>query len=1294
MTQIPLALVYDLIVRESRIALLSPRRNGLGMGGAKARDSRRSRLLLASSSLAALMIGGGAPSAFAACAINDVGVAVGPVSNSSAINCIVIQNSTVAGDVTNTGTGTITATTPPSNVGVTINNSAINGAVVNAGHITATGQGIDVSNNAMIAGGITNTGTIAAALGNDIFLTGISSFAGGISNAGLLTGTGGIALQIAGVTTFTGGISNSGTITGEGIGIVVQGAGSFAGGVSNSGQVTVGNTAIRVGGGTSITASNFSGGVANSGAITANTAGLRVSGVSTFAGGVSNGGSITIGFGDGIDVGRFSGSTITVSSFTGGVTNSGTITAGRAGIEVAHVGTFSGGITNANVVSASHFGISIGAVATFAGGISNAGTITATDTSILLSGTTTFTGGITNTGTIAVAVAGIDILLTSVSSFAGGISNAGLITGTGGIGLEIAGVTTFTGGISNSGTISGDGIGIVVQSAGSFAGGVSNSGQVTVGNTAIRVGAGASILVSNFSGGVANSGAITANTAGLRVSGVSTFAGGVSNGGSLTIGFGDGIDVGRLTGAVVTVSSFTGGVTNTGTISAGRAGILVAHVGNFNSGVTNTGLVTATHIGVLIGAVSTFAGSISNSGTIVGATGILVQSGASFAGAAIVNTGIITGTTAAIDVSAATSAVTIDQAAGTIGGAINLSANADVLNVTGGAINGNVVGQGSADTINFALGTRTFTYASGFGFSGINQVNVASGMVVLDGTNSATAVAVNGGVLQIGDAANPGATLTGAVDVIGGTLEGHGTVIGGVTIETGGTLSPGGSIGTLTINGGPLTFKAGSTYAIQIAPGAGNNSSTAVNGGGAVISGGTVVVTPLVQGHYATDYVILTTTGGVTGRFAGVTAGAFAGSLTLDYTTIPGDVLLDVNGFAFASLAGASRNQQNVFNGIAAGGALATLPVQFQNLSALSSPALLNDLTQLSGEAAADADKGAFQFMTEFLGLMLDPFVDGRGDPGGGALGFAPEQPHSLPPDVALAYAGALKAPPTSTFAQRWSVWGAAFGGYGKTNGDPTVVGSHDTSVRDYGFAAGMDYRMSPDTVVGFALAGGGTNWGLAQELGGGNSDTAAAGVYGVSHIGRAYVGGSFAYANHWMTTSRFAPGDQLTARFDGESYGARLEGGYRLAAIGFGVTPYAAMQAQAFHTPGYSETDLGGGGFGLTYTAMNATDMRGELGARVDHRTTIADMPLTLRARAAWAHDWITDPAIGAVFQALPGSSFIVNGAAPPRDSALVSGGAELRVRPDWTLGARFDGELAAGAPTYSGIGTLKYSW
>jgi outer membrane autotransporter protein len=237
--------------------------------------------------------------------------------------------------------------------------------------------------------------------------------------------------------------------------------------------------------------------------------------------------------------------------------------------------------------------------------------------------------------------------------------------------------------------------------------------------------------------------------------------------------------------------------------------------------------------------------------------------------------------------------------------------------------------------------------------------------------------------------------------------------------------------------------------------------------------------------------------------------------------------------------------------------------------------------------------------------------------------------------------------------------------------------------------------------LVGFALAGGSTNWNLANALGSGRSDAFQAGVYAKRYFGPAYVSGALAFANNWFTTNRTAfAGDQLTASFDGQSYAARLEGGYRYALPAptpggiVGVTPYAALQSQWFHAPSYSETDLSGGGFALAYNAMTANDTRSELGSRFGDLTVVYGMPLILRGRLAWAHDWVDNPALTAGFEALPESSFIVYGAAPPKDSALTTAGAELHVNTNWSLLGKFDGDFAPGSQTCSGSGTVRYTW
>jgi outer membrane autotransporter protein len=168
-----------------------------------------------------------------------------------------------------------------------------------------------------------------------------------------------------------------------------------------------------------------------------------------------------------------------------------------------------------------------------------------------------------------------------------------------------------------------------------------------------------------------------------------------------------------------------------------------------------------------------------------------------------------------------------------------------------------------------------------------------------------------------------------------------------------------------------------------------------------------------------------------------------------------------------------------------------------------------------------------------------------------------------------------------------------------------------------------------------------------------------------------------------------------LTANFIGQGYGARLEGGYRVAALPtFAVTPYGAVQFQDFNTPAYSETDVNGGGFGLSHAAMNATDVRTELGSRFDAPTLVYGKPLVLYGRVAWAHDFVSNPALSAAFQTLPGGSFTVFGAPIPHDSALTTAGAQLYLTPRWTLIAKFDGEFANGSQTYGGSGTLRFAW
>jgi uncharacterized protein with beta-barrel porin domain len=145
----------------------------------------------------------------------------------------------------------------------------------------------------------------------------------------------------------------------------------------------------------------------------------------------------------------------------------------------------------------------------------------------------------------------------------------------------------------------------------------------------------------------------------------------------------------------------------------------------------------------------------------------------------------------------------------------------------------------------------------------------------------------------------------------------------------------------------------------------------------------------------------------------------------------------------------------------------------------------------------------------------------------------------------------------------------------------------------------------------------------------------------------------------------------------------------------GIGLTPYAAAQAIAFDLPAYAESVLSGANtFALAYAAKTVTATRSELGLRSDKSYAVGDAILTLRGRAAWAHDFNAERSIAATFQTLPGASFVVNGAAPAHDAALTTASAEMKFISGLSLAATFEGEFSDVTRSYAGKGVVRYAW
>jgi len=910
------------------------------------------------------------------------------------------------------------------------------------------------------------------------------------------------------------------------------------------------------------------------------------------------------------------------------------------------------------------------------------------------------------------------------------IGNNGTGTGGGGGAGGNNGNGAGAAAISNTGALTG-------QTGGrSGNGGVGSVGYSGSGGGGGGGGAGGHGAVITGSGASSNSGAgvISGGVGGIGGSGgASYYAAGGGNGNSGAGGFGVWV---KASGAGATFA-------NNGTVSGGAGGLgppagyaLAGPGGLGGAGVQFDASGTLANAGTITGGTGgrggSFGGSNPNDSGGSGGAGV-----AMLAGGTLINSGTIRGGVggqagaspgsgrggvgAAAIVGANLTIINSGTIIGAFGGsggiggasliraaAISFTGGTNVLELqSGSSITGNVVAFSSADTLRLGgtidaafdlLQIGAAAQYRGFG----HFAKTGSGTwTVSNAPGSATAWQINAGTLNVlGNLSGSNGITANS----GGTLTGTGSV--GNTAIAGGVFAPGsGTAGSsMTVNG-TLGFTAGSTYAVAIDP----TTSSFVQVSGTATLGGATVSASYANGAYLAKRYSILTAGSVSGSFgtlvntnlspnvqAALSHDATHAYLNLTLSFVPDPDPPPIPGLVIpGGLNGNARNVgdalTNFFN--SSGG----IPMVYSTLT----PAAL---AQAAGETATGSQQTSFVATTQFFGTLFDhgsgdtaatgaavtTFADGNGNAYDAAAPTA-----SRSGTARDAFAMLTKAPAPDV-AQRWSLWASGFGGSQTTDGN-AMAGSNKTSSSVVGTAVGVDFRLSPFTTAGLAMAGGGSSFSVAGS-GAGRSDLFQAGGFIRHSVGPAYLAGALAYGWQDVTTNRtvsIAGLDQLQARFAVNTYSGRTEAGYRFATPWLGLTPYAAVQVTAFDLPAYAErVRAGAATFALSYGARTIGDSRSELGLRTDRSYALAGAMLTLRGRFAWAHDFNPDRGVAATFQALPGASFAAHGAAQAPDSALTAAAAELTWRGGWSVATTFEGEFSKVTRIYAGKGAVRYAW
>lgn len=499
---------------------------------------------------------------------------------------------------------------------------------------------------------------------------------------------------------------------------------------------------------------------------------------------------------------------------------------------------------------------------------------------------------------------------------------------------------------------------------------------------------------------------------------------------------------------------------------------------------------------------------------------------------------------------------------------------------------------------------------------------------------------------------------------VAGTLGGSG-VVGNTTIA-GGVLSPGNSIGTLTVNGN-LSFTPGSVYLVEISPGAADRTNV---GGSASLQG--TAVASFASGNYTpTPQVVLSAAGGRSGTFGNlVTLGLPPGLLaSLSYS--PTDVMVNLTAVLGAGTT-LTANQGNVAaalnNSFNTGN---SLPSGMAGLFNQSGQTLASSLNSLSGEAQSGVQVAAFGYGNLFLNTVL-----ATGSGGGARQG------------VQYASLTAAEAEPAP---RRLRGWLTGFGGYGWLGGTPSN-GSSGVQTSAQGIAAGADWSFDRG-LAGVAVSGGTSNWFLDGSLGNGRANVFQVGLYGRAMLDPVYVAAATAWGREGVSVQRPVPflGDWLGSSYTATTWSGRLEAGHRFSLQEHGVTPFAAVQSQVVNVPGFCETSQTGSGAALCFNGNATWSLRSELGLDLDADVgTILGAKASLEARLAWAHEYQTTGAVSAWFQSLPGSSFAVSGAPLPQDTGIVRMTSNLQLNEAWSLRLQADAEFGNNYGSIAGTARL----